>query len=466
MSCQNSAAAVFDEKFCRETVPEPILFILAGASGDLAARKIFPALSALKRAGLFHRESRIIALSRRFSSLSQLKAASGFDDILDDVVTHFNFDIAVSGAAAELAAFLDRCELSCGKAGRIYYFALPYTAFPDMLKAFAGAGLFEEKPSRPFCNLVLEKPLGGNRAESNRLHRLLRSSLKEHQIYFMDHYLGKDDVQNILMMRFANILFSEIWNSSCIDSIIIGTQEVSGISGRAAYFDRAGIINDMFQSHLLLMLGYCLMEKPLNTNFYSLNCALENALRYVTFDKLLFVGQYDGYLQEKQIMANSRTPTCADVLLKNNAKNWNRVKIRLFAGKRFACDRSFIRINFKSRQLPFMPEGIRLPGNSIELELKPASGIHLKICTKQPGPHLCIGNLTFSNTISGVQPSDGYRRLLLDCQNCDRTLFPGFAVLSETSRICDDITEHISGKTLTIYPGRSLDFSHPEEYFR
>ena len=450
----------FDEKFCRETVPSPCLFVLSGASGDLAKRKIFPAFAGLKRAGLLHPESRIVALTRRFSSLEEFKRAVSYDELLDKEVCHFNFDPDIPEAGKRLACFLDSFDTPEFRYPRIYYYALPFTAYRSTLSAMSEQGMFEESSSTAFRNIVLEKPLGRDRKDAGMLRDILQRLAKPHQIYLIDHYLGKDDVQNILMLRFANTLFSGVWSNSCIERITIGTQESCGVAGRASYFDSAGIVTDMFQSHLLLMLGYCIMECPGKFDFDSINSELENALRKVTGRQLLFSGQYEGYLQENAVAANSRTPTCADVILSSSAKRWTGVQFRLFAGKYFACDRSFICVDFKGNSMPFSPNGISLPGNRLELELKPHPSIRLTLCSKRSGPHLCLGNLTLSHTIpASSRFSDGYFRLLLDCQNCDRTLYPGFDVLSENARICDTLSEEIYSSRLEIYSRKSLDFS-------
>ena len=449
------ASASFEERFCCEKFPGACTVVIFGATGDLAVKKLFPALRRLFVSGLLHRSSRIVASSRRAIGTDDLAPEIRNDSKFMKLVHFLSFDPELPQSAENFALSLDRLDAEAAPLPRIYYLALPAAAYAQMIPAMARAGLFSEPDEKLFYNLVLEKPLGYSVAEMKTLRKLLKTCCSEQRIYLIDHYLGKDEVQNILMLRFANTIFSGVWNRKFIESITIGVSEFSGIGSRARYFDRAGIIRDMFQSHLLLALGLCIMRRPEEFDNFSITRSLLNAMKYVSAGKVRFYGQYEGYLQEKGIAPDSRTATCADIEFSSARCDWKGVKFRLFSGKRLARDFSFIRVTFRKVPAGFFGRDTDriLPGNELTLELKPESGISLGICAKKSGPHLCVGQLTLSQNSN--TPADGYSRLLLDCLNCDRTFFPGFDLFVRTGKICDDLLsslEHGKEQIYCIYP--------------
>ncbi|MBQ7396143.1 MAG: hypothetical protein IJW08_06360 [Lentisphaeria bacterium] len=452
--------AVFDEKFCRESAPSDCTIIIFGSSGNLAEKKIFPALDALEKRGLLHPSSRIAALSRRKFKLEELLAKIRVSPALARKISVLQFDPDDPDSAERLDEHLRKIEPSNGKNGRIFYFAVPTVFSGSIIKLLHRAGLLNEPSKTAFRNVALEKPLGENKADINRMYRFLSTLLEPHQIYLVDHYLGKDDVQNILMLRFANRIFSGIWNNSCIEKLTIGVSERHGIGSRGAYFDRTGIIRDMFQSHLLLMLGLCIMARPDEFDVEHIHRNLNSAIESIRVEKVRFAGQYEGYLQEQNVAANSGTLTCADICCRSTFPGWHGVKMRLFAGKAMAQERTVIRASFRGEKLPFadIPDAV-LPGNELELELKPDSGIKLQICCKKNGPLLCLGTLSLSHTAGKQISGDGYWRILLACQNCDRTFFPDIRMLENAGAVCDEAEKMLSPESVRIYSRGTLDFS-------
>ena len=433
--------AIFDERFCREKFPGACTVVIFGATGDLAARKLFPALQTLFHTKLLHPASRIVAVSRRQINANSLAPGIRNDAEFLQLVKFHSFSPDDPFSAKEFAAFLDRMDNSAAPLPRLYYLALPSPAYPDLINTMAQVGLFFEPDKKLFRNLVLEKPLGYDFSAMKKVRRVLKNHLEEHQIYLIDHYLGKDEVQNILLLRFANAIFSGVWNRKYIESITIGVCEHNGIGSRAGYFDRAGIVRDMFQSHLLLMLGLCMMRRPKEFSSSAINRSLANALSYVSAEKILYSGQYQSYRQEKNVPAHSNTLTCADILFKSSRCDWKGVTFRLYAGKKTAFDRTFIKVLFKREASDFFGRELsfNLPGNELALEIKPSSGISLALCSKKAGPHLCLGTLTLK--YKAEHPGDGYSRLLLDCLNCDRTFFPDFKLQAITGKICDKLLD-------------------------
>lgn len=449
-----SATATFEERFCREKYPGSCTVVIFGASGNLAKSKLFPALHRLFCSGLLHPASRIVAASRRRMDKEELAPEIRADANFLSLIHFCPFDPAEPETVKEFSKFLDRQDSCASALPRLYYLALPASAYPAVLQAMASAGLFAEHNGKLFRNLILEKPFGYDVGGMKEIRKLLKRLVSDHQIYLIDHYLGKDEIQNILMLRFANTIFSGVWNRKCIESITIGVSERAGIGSRAGYFDRAGIVRDMFQSHLLLALGLCIMRRPAEFDNRHISRALDNALKYITPVRTLFTGQYEGYLQEKGVPASSGTLTCADILFKSSRCDWNSVRFRLFAGKRLAEERTFIKIVFRSEKNDFFGRetDCLLPGNELTLEIKPGSGISLSLCSKKSGPHLCVGSLTLSH--HSDTPADGYSRMLLDCLNCDRTFFPGFEVFISAGAICDEIIQKINeqdGGDIAVY---------------
>ena len=449
-----SFSPLSDELFCREKSPRPCMIVLFGATGNLAEKKIFPALEELNRCSLLHPQSRIVAVSRKDITLRMLTEKAGLSNELASKVSVVKFDPENGDDAGILAQ-----HLSPGGGNVIYYLAVPPPAFMSILSALAAEEMFKERTSENFCNLVLEKPPGYTLKDVKNIRRMLEKFLQPHQIYLIDHYLGKDEVQNILTLRFANRIFSGVWTPENIEKITIAICEKSGIGKRAGYFDKAGIIRDMFQSHLLIMLALCIMPRPEKFDGTHLNSMLCCALKNIGAGKINFAGQYAGYRIASSTPDTRQILTCADISFKECSK-WKNTAFRLCACKAAKTDRSFINIKFRSGDFPF-PEIYRhpeMPGNVLELELKPFPGIKLVLCAKKSGPHLCLGTIPLNYEQKEHPASGGYLRLLLDCQNCDRTFFPDFTVFEETGRICDAAEELISAERVAIYSPETLEF--------
>ena len=439
-----------DSGFCIETLPGPCTTILFGATGNLVQKKLLRAFATLKRENLLNKESQLLLVSRR--DINKEQYFSDFPDrkIIEEISSTAVFDPESPNRNISLKNAL------CGlPEKRLFYFALPPETYQSHISALARTGMLDEN-----SRIIIEKPPGYDRTGTLKLHRLLRRHLEEKQIFLIDHYLGKDEVLNILMMRFANKIFSGIWSSEYISNITIGISEKEGIAGRAAYFDKAGIIRDMFQSHLLFMLALCTTSRTTSNNGTYFDRALLNSLNSIYFDRLLFAGQYQKYRSEPGIPSDSSTLTCADLILRSSSRKWKNTTFRLFSGKSLAVDKTAVKIFFRPAEMTFLKSGVplELAGNILELELKPEPAISLTLCAKKPGPHLCTGKLQLVNRNFKNTPSDAYARLLLDCQNDDHTLFAGFAPFIRCSAICDDIIKKISTTPVTFYQDNKLDF--------
>ena len=446
---------VWRGSFCIEVSPIPNTVVIFGASGDLAHRKLLPAMFNLYRKKLFHEDSLIVGCARTPMSDDEFRAKvkGGLPDgdpallsrFLEKIHYHagaYDDPETYSGLAKKLCCLEQhRCPESC----RIYYLSTPSTLYTDIVGRLGVAGLTSENDSgMPWRHVVIEKPFGRDLESAERIDRELHHSLRESQIYRIDHYLGKETVQNILMMRFANLLFEPIWNNQYIQRVQITAAESLGVEHRAGYYDQSGLLRDMFQNHMLEMLSLVAMEPPVSFEANSVRnekLKLIQSLRPVRRKEVknsFLRGQYaagkingrevPGYRSESGVAPESLTETYAAGRFFIDNWRWRGVPFFLRSGKRLARRVSEIAITFK--QVPhsiFAPiRAEDLPANELVLNVQPEEGMALMIQAKQPGPKLCMGTLTldfkYAEVFGGPIP-DAYERLLLDCMLGDQTLF-------------------------------------------
>lgn len=448
-------AVTWQGSFCMEVTPLPCLLTVFGALGDLAGRKLFPALFRLHRRKLLHDNSGILGCGRRPMSHDEFRAYVRTLPELVNVpdaemapflrrVYYLAGDYLRDETVHGLAALLDQAgkELGCTDSSRIFYLAVAPDSYLPLVEKLAGAGLLDEPCESADCSqwrhVVFEKPFGHDLDSAVELERGLLRHLSERQIYRIDHYLGKETVQNILMLRFANLIFEPVWNRNYIDSVEITVSETVGVEHRAGYFDRAGLLRDMFQNHMLEMLSLVAMECPVSFEADRIRDEKARLLRSLRplDPKELFLGQYaagnglKGYLEEPGIPPDSRTETFASLKLRIDNARWKDVPFYLRSGKRLNERRSRIVINFK--HIPYsIFTGIRetdLSPNRLVLTVQPQEGLSLELIAKKPGPKLCIGPLALDFRYASIlEPGESmpeaYERLLLDCMLGDQTLF-------------------------------------------
>lgn len=445
--------------FCIEVSPIPNTIVIFGASGDLTHRKLLPALFSLYSKKLFHEKSRIVGFAR-----TQMD-----DNAFRDKVAESLRDKAKNFPATLLDEFLKKifyvpgeyenpesykslseklididCQ-NCISTGRIYYLSTPSTLYSPVVKLLGEAGLVTENQSGiPWRHVVIEKPFGRDLESAQKLDFELRSVLKERQIYRIDHYLGKETVQNILMLRFANTIFEPVWNNHYIDHVQITAAETVGVEHRAGYYDNAGLLRDMFQNHMLEMMGLVAMEAPASFEADSVRNEKAKLLKCIRPFDLKNLGrdvvraQYSAgklgsadvpaYLDEPGVKTSSSTETYACTKMMIDNWRWQGVPFFLRSGKRLEKRVSEIAITFK--RIPhsiFSPiRAEDLAPNTLVLNVQPDEGLALTIQAKQPGPKLCMGSLSmsfkYSDIIEGEKP-EAYERLLLDCMLGDQTLF-------------------------------------------
>jgi glucose-6-phosphate 1-dehydrogenase len=431
--------------FCIEEIPREAGFVIFGASGDLTSRKLVPALFSLYRKNRLPQGFFLIGCARKAFAEDSYRAwlaeALRPQDPPAEVLAGFlgrcfylggdYRDPALYARLASLLAELDRRFLR--EANHVFYLATPPDLYQPVVERLAAADLARDRAGAS-VRAVFEKPFGRDLASALELDRRLRAVLAEHQIYRIDHYLGKETVQNFLLFRFANAIFEPIWNRRYIDNVQITVAEALGVEHRAGYFERAGLLRDMFQNHMLQMLALVAMEPPPSFDADRVRDEKTKLLRSVrpfhpaSVDRCFVRGQYEGYKQEPGVAPDSTVETFVAARLAIDNWRWEGVPFYLRAGKRLARKASEIVITFKnvphSMFHPLTPADL-LP-NTLTFHVQPEEGICLRFQAKRPGPRLCMDSTEmkffYRDLVEGALP-DAYERLLLDCLLADPTLF-------------------------------------------
>jgi glucose-6-phosphate 1-dehydrogenase len=439
------------------SVDEPVALVIFGASGDLTRRKLMPALWSLYAARTLPEPFAIIATARTamdqeafrrlmrgaIGQFARLKPPS------EHVWERFAQGLAyVSGDPtdprlyAHLRQHLGALERARGgRANRLFYCATPPSLYPEIIRHLGASGLARDASG--FTRIVVEKPFGRDLATARALNRQLAGVFSEEQIYRIDHYLGKETVQNILVLRFANGIFEPLWNRNHVAEVQITVAESIGVETRGAYYEEAGALRDMMQNHLLQLLCLIAMEPPVTFDAAPVREEKNKIMRAIRpvdpnkVDEAALRAQYGpglvegrhvaGYRQERNVTAGSRTETFAALRLLVDNWRWAGVPFYLRTGKRLAKRASEIAIRF--RRTPHMifrraPAGVE--PNTLALRIQPDEGMALTVAAKTPGPELTLApvHLDFRyGEVFGGEPPEAYERLLLDVLNGDATLY-------------------------------------------
>ncbi|MFM7843584.1 MAG: glucose-6-phosphate dehydrogenase, partial [Planctomycetota bacterium] len=332
---------------------------------------------------------------------------------------------------AQLGAALDEIEKG-QKSNRVYYLSTLPRLYAQVAAQLGAAGLASEENGAR--RIVIEKPFGHDRTSARQLNDSLHEVFSERQIFRIDHYLGKETVQNLLVLRFANSIFEPIWNRNYIDHVQITVAEEVTVGRRGAYYDESGVLRDMFQNHLLQLMMVTAMESPARYDADLVRDEKVKVLRSVrslqgaTFAQDTFRGQYTGYRDEEGVPKESETATFAALKLHVDNWRWNGVPFYLRSGKAMSCRTTQIVIQFREPPHMLFADGPRrhMDANRLVMQIQPAEGIQLQFQTKIPdaGMRLQMTDLDFQfgREFSGSLP-DAYQRLLLDALNGDASLF-------------------------------------------
>jgi glucose-6-phosphate 1-dehydrogenase len=426
-------------------MPTSTSIVIFGISGDLAHRKLIPALFNLFQKGRLNGSFQIIGFSGRSWKDEDLRNAAleGIRKFAEYSVNEPEWkEFAsrlhyLSGNFRDAGSFEQLAEKLKGLEGentnRLFYLATPPDYFTDIITNLGKSGLIEENDV--WRRVVIEKPFGTDLDSARKLNHDIHQVLREDQIYRIDHYLGKETVQNILVARFANTIFEPVWNRNYIDNIQITVAEKVGLERRAGYYDKVGVVKDMFQNHLLQLLSLVAMEPPASHNADDQRdekVKVIKAIRKISRDQVnlhAVRGQYRGYREEEGVASDTRTATYAAIRFYIDNWRWQGVPFYLRSGKNLKEKVSEVVVQFKRPpHLMFpLPTEYEFTSNTLTLCLQPDEGIHLKFETKVPDTIAETRSVDleyhYKDVFGEGSIPEAYERLLLDAINGDASLF-------------------------------------------
>lgn len=434
---------------------QPVVLTIFGISGDLATRKLLPALADLMELGELPRDLHIVGVSRRKLQLDDIFA--GIDsaselslDSLKKRTSLLQLDSAKQDDYTVLKAELERIEQEyIEPVTKLFYLALPPTIADPVIEAMGESGLIEK--GDPHTRLLLEKPFGFDLASAQSLTQLTERYFDEHQLYRIDHYLAKETAQNITVFRMRNPLFADIWDTEHIESITVKALEKIGIEGRTDFYEQTGALRDVVQNHLLALLSLVLM-KPADTTAEFHKSRLEalqslEVPRQDEIDRVVVRGQYEGYRQETG-RPHSLVETFVALNLRSLSPHWQNTSLQLITGKALDAKLTAIEVTFRrSAKHPAV--------NKLRFEIQPNETTCLELVAKTPG--LAKAETPFALTYSydkkdGRQP-DGYERVLMDAIAGDQTNFMTSPELEMTWRLMQPLIDRwqMNEKSLVQY---------------
>jgi glucose-6-phosphate 1-dehydrogenase len=462
-----------------QRIAGPCGLVLFGVTGDLARKKLMPAIYDLSQRGLLPPGFALVGFARRDW------ADQDFEQVVHDSVREYartpfretvwrqlaegcRFvpgDFGDDDAFDQLAATVDELDATRGTMGNhAFYLSIPPKFFPVVTKQLARSGLSEPVEGQ-WRRVVIEKPFGHDLASARELNTVVESVFPPDSVFRIDHYLGKETVQNLLALRFANQLFEPTWNAHYVDHVQITMAEDIGIGGRAGYYDGIGAARDVIQNHLLQLLALTAMEEPVSFEAQALRAEKEKALSAVRLPKDLARhtarGQYAtgwqggqkviGYLEEEGISPDSTTETFAAIRVDVDTRRWAGVPFYLRTGKRLGRRVTEIAVVFKrAPHLPFEHTATEELGqNALVIRVQPDEGVTIRFGSKVPGTQMEMRDVTmdfgYGSSFTEASP-EAYERLILDVLLGDPPLFPRHEEVELSWQILDPITEFWASK--------------------
>ncbi len=441
--------------------------VIFGASGDLAKRKLIPAIYEMAREKLLADTSYVVGYSRSEMSDEQFRKVAresiekyARSKPIDETVwksleQRFYYTKADYGSAedqARVGATLNRLDKKFGNGGegggnRLFYLATPPETFDDIITRLGERELLEKGQNQDpatWHRIIIEKPFGRDLTTAKQLNQLLHKEFTEEQVFRIDHYLGKETVQNLMVMRFANTIFEPIWNHKYIDHVQITVSETLGVGTRGGYYDQSGALRDMVQNHIFQLMALVAMEPPVALDAVSIRDEKVKVFKAVrpmrasAADEMTVRAQYtageangattQGYRREKDVPANSGTETFAALKLFIDNWRWSGTPFYLRTGKFLPEKLSEIVVRFQSPPLTLFQKQCESPvyPNDLIIRVQPEEGISWRMNGKVPGGHLNIKPVAldfFYKTTFNVEPPEAYERLIFDAMTGDQTLF-------------------------------------------
>ena len=420
----------------------PFVLVIFGATGDLARKKLLPALFSLFKQGQLPSDFFIFGFARR--ELTDQDFYSLFTSLITDpewekFSKHFHYQQGTFEEEKGYMELIEKLEALDEEAGacitRLFYLATPPNNYDSILSNLKETKLSEGcgQGSSKWTRVIIEKPFGKDLETAKALDTTLAQIFEERQIFRVDHYLGKDTVQNMIAFRFANSIFEPVWNKEYVDHIQVTISEKNGIGTRGKFYDGVGNLRDVAQNHLLQLVAAVTMEQPKSFMKEDVRDARAHAIQSIEciapsdVATTVVRGQYESYLSEKNVEPDSRTESFVAMKFLMNTPRWKNIPIYVRAGKKMEKDVVEISVVFRQTcHLLFKEYGCPEIGNVLTIRIQPDEGISMRVITKKPGTKVALGevNMKFSYADEfGVKGTDAYDKLLMDIFLGDQTLF-------------------------------------------
>lgn len=500
MSSEEQSLNPLIEKARQFKAPDPCILVIFGATGDLTARKLVPALYNLAQSGQLPAHFACVGFARRdkshddfrkemFEAVSQFSRTKPIDPNLwqsfSEQLFYHRSEFDNEEGYDSLKAFLKQLDSKMGTRGnRVYYLSTQPSFFTSITEKLNHHGLIYDVEDRTrWSRLIIEKPFGHDLASAQQLQNDLTHHMDERQIYRIDHYLGKETVQNLLVFRFSNPIFESVWNSRHIDHVQITVSEDIGIGTRGRFFEEAGLLRDIIQNHMMQLVSLVAMEPPTSLKADAIRdekMKVMESIRYFPvgdYDNAIVRGQYApgyihgepviGYREEGNVDPQSTVETYTAMELYIDNWRWAGVPFFLRAGKRLPKRATEISITFKDAPgFLFEKQNNKIDSNILVIRIQPDEGISLKMNCKVPGLSSPIQPVKMDFRYSsyfGSTPPEAYERLICDCMSGDSTLFARADEVLASWRLFTPILQHWQETTPTTFPNYPSGTWGPDE---